>query len=148
MILEISMLEAPKMIDLSPLYIIPNWSYGPLTCTLMDNVLPSKFVCLYQTILHDHTYVTMSYLHIAYNIYNQHECTTFAPATVAPMINTNVQLHPKPNKPKPNPNRNPYPTPNQKPIITLTLTLCCRRYRRRNNYRRSKRRITNQNTRR
>ena len=59
------------------------------------------------------------------------ECT-FAPATIAPMINTNIKHNPNPN---PNLNLNLYPTPN--PIITLTLTLCCRRC-----HRRSKCRIT------
>ena len=38
---------------------------------------------------------------------------TFAPATIAQMINTNVKCNPNPN-PNPNPNLNPYPTPNQK----------------------------------
>ena len=41
------------------------------------------------------------------------ECMTFAPATIAPMINTNIKHNPNPN-PNPNPN-NPYSTPNQKP---------------------------------
>ena len=39
------------------------------------------------------------------------ECT-FAPATIAPMININVKRNPTPN---PNPNFNLYPIPNQKP---------------------------------
>ena len=56
------------------------------------------------------------------------ECTTFAPATIAPMINANVKHNPNPNpnlnpnpnpilNPNPNPNHNlnPYPTLNQKP---------------------------------
>ena len=44
------------------------------------------------------------------------ECTTFAPATIAPVINANVKHNPNPN-PNPNPKRNlnPYPTLNQKP---------------------------------
>ena len=42
---------------------------------------------------------------------NSSECT-FAPATIAPMINANVKRNPNPN---PNPYLNPYPTPNQKP---------------------------------
>ena len=43
------------------------------------------------------------------------ECTKFAPATIAPKINTNNTGNPKPNpNPHPNPNLNPYPTPNQK----------------------------------
>ena len=37
---------------------------------------------------------------------------TFAPATIAPMVNANVKHNPNPN---PNPNLNPYPTLNQKP---------------------------------
>ena len=37
------------------------------------------------------------------------ECTTFAPATIAPVVNPNVKRNPIPN---PNPNPNPYPTPN------------------------------------
>ena len=41
----------------------------------------------------------------------QCECTTLAPATIAPVINANVKQNPNPN---PNPNLNPYPTPNQK----------------------------------
>ena len=40
------------------------------------------------------------------------ECTIFAPATIAPVINVNVKRNPNPN---PKPNLNPYPTPNQKP---------------------------------
>ena len=45
----------------------------------------------------------------SYHILNvQH----FAPATMAPMINTNVNRNPNPN---PNPNLNPYPTLNQTP---------------------------------
>ena len=44
------------------------------------------------------------------------ECTTFAPATIAPVINVNVKRNPNPNpNPNPKPNLNPYPTPNQKP---------------------------------
>ena len=42
------------------------------------------------------------------------ECTTFAPATIALVINANVKRNPNPN-PNPDPNLNPYPTPNQKP---------------------------------
>ena len=42
------------------------------------------------------------------------ECTTFAPATIAPVINANVKHNPNP-KTIPKPNLNPYPTPNQKP---------------------------------
>ena len=41
------------------------------------------------------------------------ECMTFAPATIAPVINVNVKPNPNPN-PNPKPNLNPYPTPNQK----------------------------------
>ena len=41
------------------------------------------------------------------------DCTTFAQATIAPVINVNVNRNPNPN-PKPKPNLNPYPTPNQK----------------------------------
>ena len=37
------------------------------------------------------------------------ECTTFAPATIAPMVNANFKHNPNPN---PNPNLNPYPTLN------------------------------------
>ena len=72
-----------------------------------------------------------------------YECTTFAPATVAPKINANV--NPNPN---PNPNLNPYLTPNQKLTLTLTLTLTlsCRRYHRRGNCRRSKSRIHAENS--
>ena len=68
---------------------------------------------------------------------------TFAPATVAPMINANVIRYPNPN-PNPNHNLNPYPTRNQKPdhYRTLTVTLCCWRSRCRRNCRRSKCRIT------
>ena len=54
------------------------------------------------------------------------ECTTFAPATIAPMINANVNI-----------------TQilililtlrrTKNPIMTLTLTLCCHRYRHRSN---------------
>ena len=63
------------------------------------------------------------------------ECTTFAPVTIAPMINANVKRNPSPN---PNLNLNPDTLPRTKnPIITPTLTLCCRRY-----HRRSKCRIT------
>ena len=40
------------------------------------------------------------------------ECTTVAPATIAPVINANVKRN---SNPKPNPNLNPYPTPNQNP---------------------------------
>ena len=40
------------------------------------------------------------------------ECTTFAPATIAPVITANVKRNPNPN---PKPNLNHYPTPNQKP---------------------------------
>ena len=40
----------------------------------------------------------------------KNDCTTFAPATIAPMINANVERNPNPN-----PYLNPYPTPNQKP---------------------------------
>ena len=39
------------------------------------------------------------------------ECT-FAPATIAPMVNANVKHNPNPN---PHPNLNPYPTLIQKP---------------------------------
>ena len=39
------------------------------------------------------------------------ECLTFAPATIAPAVNPNVERNPNPN-PNPNPNLNPYPTPN------------------------------------
>ena len=42
------------------------------------------------------------------------ECTTFAPATIAPVINTNVKHNSNPN-PNPNPNLNSYPSPNPKP---------------------------------
>ena len=38
------------------------------------------------------------------------ECTTLAPATIAPVRNADVK-----HNPNPNPNLNPYPTPNQKP---------------------------------
>ena len=38
------------------------------------------------------------------------ECMTFAPATIAPMVNANVK-----HNPNPNPNLNPYNTLNQKP---------------------------------
>ena len=38
------------------------------------------------------------------------ECTTFAPATIAPVVNPNVKRNPNP-KPY-SPNLNPYPTPN------------------------------------
>ena len=41
------------------------------------------------------------------------ECTTFAPVTIAPMLNANVEHNPNPN-PNPNPNLNPYLTLNQK----------------------------------
>ena len=40
------------------------------------------------------------------------ECPTFAPVTVALVINANVISNPNPS---PNPNLNPYPTSNQKP---------------------------------
>ena len=41
------------------------------------------------------------------------ECTTFAPATIAPRVNANVKHNPTPNPiPNPNPNLNPYPTLN------------------------------------
>ena len=66
------------------------------------------------------------------------EYTTFAPATIAPMVNANVKHNPNPN---PNPNLNPYPTLNHRsnnPIITLTLTLCWWRYHHRSNCHRSK----------
>ena len=46
------------------------------------------------------------------------ECTTFAPATIAPVINANVKRKPNPN-PNPKLNLNPYPTPNQKPNYYL-----------------------------
>ena len=43
-------------------------------------------------------------------------CTTFAPATTALVINTNVKHNPNPNPNlNPDPYLNPYPTPNQKP---------------------------------
>ena len=42
------------------------------------------------------------------------ECTTFALATIAPVINANVKRNPNTN-PNPKPNLNPYPTPSQKP---------------------------------
>ena len=67
------------------------------------------------------------------------ECPTFAPATITPAVNPNVE-----HNPNPKPNANPKPNyliltlPQTKnPIITLTLTLCYRRY-----YRRSKCQIT------
>ena len=65
------------------------------------------------------------------------ECM-FAPATIAPRINANIKRNPNPN---PNPNLTPPQT--QNPIITLTLTLCCRRYHHRSNCRRSKCRTIN-----
>ena len=40
------------------------------------------------------------------------ECTTFAPATIAPMMNANVKRNPNPN---PNPNLKFYPTSTPKP---------------------------------
>ena len=40
------------------------------------------------------------------------ECTTFAPAPIAPVITAKVKHNPNPNH---NPNFNPYPIPNQKP---------------------------------
>ena len=43
------------------------------------------------------------------NVFNC-ECMTFAPATIAPVTNTNVK-----HNPNPNPNPNHYPTSNQKP---------------------------------
>ena len=72
------------------------------------------------------------------------ECLTFAPATIAPMVNANV---------KHNPNANPVTLTlilililtlpwTKNPIITLTLNLCCWRYHHRSNCRRSKCRIT------
>ena len=51
---------------------------------------------------------------IAMVIKSRPECTTFAPATIAPVINANVKRNPNPN-PNPKPNLHPYPTPNQKP---------------------------------
>ena len=42
------------------------------------------------------------------------ECPTFAPATIAPVIDANVKRNPNPN-PNPKPNLNPYHTLNQKP---------------------------------
>ena len=58
---------------------------------------------------------------------------------IAPMINANVKRNPNP---KPNPNVNHYPIPRTKnPIVTLTLTLCCRRHHRMSNCRQSKCRI-------
>ena len=45
-------------------------------------------------------------------LWNIKECTTFAPATIASVINANVKRNPNPN---PNPTLNPYPTPNLKP---------------------------------
>ena len=47
-------------------------------------------------------------------VINSVEGTTFAPATVAPVINANVKRNPNSN-PNPNPNLKPYPTLNQKP---------------------------------
>ena len=38
------------------------------------------------------------------------QMSTFAPATIAPMVNANV----KHDNPNPNPNPNPYPTLNEK----------------------------------
>ena len=43
------------------------------------------------------------------------ESLTFAPATIAPMVNANTNHNPNPNSnTKPNSNLNPYPTLNQK----------------------------------
>ena len=43
------------------------------------------------------------------------ECPTFAPATIAPVINVSVKRNPNPNpNPNPKPNLNSCPTPNQK----------------------------------
>ena len=38
------------------------------------------------------------------------ECPTFAPATIAPMVNANVKHNPNPN-PNPDPNLNHHPIP-------------------------------------
>ena len=64
-----------------------------------------------------------------------YECTTFAPATIAPVVNPNLNITPSltltltliltlPQT--------------RNPIITPTLTLCCLRYHRRSNCRQSK----------
>ena len=42
---------------------------------------------------------------------NTPESTTFAPVTIAPVVNPNFKRNPNPN-PNPNPNINLYPTPN------------------------------------
>ena len=56
---------------------------------------------------------------------------TFAPATIAPVINANVKRNPNPN-PNPKPNLNPHPTPNQK-SNHYPNSLCCPRYHHRSN---------------
>ena len=60
------------------------------------------------------------------------ECMTFA-------LVTSAIIKPHPN---PNPNPNPYTTLIQSQMITLAITLCCRRFHRRSNCRQSKCLIT------
>ena len=50
------------------------------------------------------------------------ECTTFAPATIAPVVNPNVKHNPNPN-PNPNPNHQSLPYPGLKTQSSPSLLL-------------------------